>query len=318
MTAPRSPEQRARFVRSTASDLDVAPELAEQLLLLSESARAHAREPDRTDSRTARALLDCLLDEDTCAHAWWVAGVEGEALWRFLLRVAIPPRDVGPAVLLAVALAPRGAAADALEVVTGVLRPGEFRRSAIEVAAELSEDAGRPELAWGYVRRLGLADPDADWGALRCALGCSERGRCERSLLAGVAHARWLRRRLARWARRPWSGGGVVCRGPFERYGERLADAVAGYLTARAALLPAGERQLLARWAQVGPEQVTVVEGRRWEVVVAGEDGVQRTAGLESPDRSEALTGTELRCHLLPTLVPAEHLLVRSSLPPRW
>src|SRR3954447_14186866 len=139
MTAPRSPEQRARFVRVTASDLDIAPELAERLLMLSESARRHTC-TGALDDRTTRVLLDSLVDDDLCEHAWRVAGGEGEALWRALFESARPPLDVGPAVLLAVALARRGAADEALDILREVVRPGEFRRTAIEILAELAED----------------------------------------------------------------------------------------------------------------------------------------------------------------------------------
>lgn len=307
MTAPRTPEQRARFVRSAASDLDIAPELAERLLLLSESARSHARAGGRTDARTVRALLDCLLDDDVCRHAWRVAAVEDDGLWWSLRQVARPPRDVGPAVLLAVALACGGAAGQALEVITEVIRPGDFRRSAIEVAADLAEDAGRPDLAWAQVVRLGLADQNEGWSALRCVVGCSGRGQCARSRLAGVTHARWLRQRIARWARRPWSGGD----------GE-VPQPAAGYLAARRSVLPPGERQLLERWAQVRPGSVTVLDSGRWEAVVAAGDGVRRVAGWESGAPPAAVAGAELACWLLPTLVPDEHLLVRSTLPPPW
>lgn len=307
MTAPRTPEQRARFVRSAASDLDIAPELAERLLLLSEAARSHARAGGRTDARTVRALLDCLLDDDVCRHAWRVAAVEDDWLWRSLRKVARPPRDVGPAVLLAVALACGGAAGQALEVITDVVRTGEFRRSAIELAADLAEDAGRPDLAWSQVVRLGLADQDEGWSALRCVVGCSGRGQCARSRLAGVTHARWLRQRIARWARRPWSGSA----------GE-VPEPDAGYLAARRSILPLGERQLLERWAQVRPGAVTVLNTGRWEAVVSVRDGVRRVAGWESRPPPTAVAGSELTCWLLPTLVPDEHLLVRSTLPPPW
>lgn len=307
MTAPRTPEQRARFVRSAASDLDIAPELAERLLLLSESARSHARAGGRTDARTVRALLDCLLDDDVCRHAWRVAVVEDDGLWRSLRRVARPPLDVGPAVLHAVALAGGGAAGQALEVITEVVRAGEFRRSAIEVAADLAEDAGRPDLAWAQVVRLGLTDQYEGWSALRCVVGCSGRGQCARSRLAGVTHARWLRQRIARWARRPWSGGD----------GE-VPQPAPGYLAARLSVLPPGERQLLERWAKVRPESVTVLDSGRWEAVVAAGDGVRRLAGWESGAPPTAVAGAELACWLLPTLVPGEHLLVRSTLPPAW
>ena len=119
-----------------------------------------------------RGLLDALLDDDLCRHAWRVAAAEGEVLWRSLMRSASPPRDVGPAVLLAVALTRRGAADEAMDLLIDVVRPGEFRPAAIEMLAELAEDAGRPLLAWSQVARLGLAEPDREWGtsALRAGV----------------------------------------------------------------------------------------------------------------------------------------------------
>jgi hypothetical protein len=319
MTAPRSPEQRARFVRVTASDLDIAPETAEQLLQLSESAREHARAGALHD-RAARGLLDALLDDDLCRHAWRVAATEGEALWRSLVRSASPPRDVGPAVLLAVALARRGAADEAMDVLTEVVRPGEFRPTAIEMLAELAEDAGRPLLAWTQVTRLGLAEPDRDWGTLRCVLGCSSRRQCERSRLAGAMHARWLRARLSRWSRRPWSGGdpdpdsGAVP-------GARTAawpSAISAYVTARKAVLPVGERELLSRWSQVERARVTVMQTSSWEGVVLDGAGECRLVGWESSASSQLPVGSELSCWVLPTLAPAEHLLVRWMVPTPW
>jgi hypothetical protein len=300
VTAPRTPEQRAGFIRSAASDLDIAPELAERLLLLSESARRHA-DTGTTDPRSVRALLDCLLDDEVSRHGWWVARHEGAPLWRLLLRAARPPRDVGPAVLLAVSLAGRGRAGEALDTVTGAVRPREFRRSAIELAAELSEDAGRPAAAWSYVVRLGLTDQAAEWAALRCVLGCSDGGQCARSRLAGVAHARWLRQRVARWARRPWSA-------PAEP-----VDATAGYLAARRSVLPPGERALLERWPDVRPGPLTVHRSDQWEAVVTGPDGASGVAGWETAARAPARAAL-----LLPTLVPGEHLLARSAAPPSW
>ena len=140
MSMTRSPEQRARFVRAAATDLDTAPELAARLLFLSETARQHAGSGARPSDSAVRALLDCLLDDEVCRHGWWVAD-EGEALWRLLIRLARPPRDVGPAVLLAMALARRDAVDEALGVLLGAMRAGEFRRPAVECAAELAETA---------------------------------------------------------------------------------------------------------------------------------------------------------------------------------
>jgi hypothetical protein len=320
MTAPRTSEQRARFVRTAASDLDVAPELAERLLFLSEAAREHAR-TGVVDDRTACELIDCLLDDELCGHAWWVAGVEGEALWRLLLRSAQPPRDVGPAVLLAVALARRGAAGEALEAIGGVVRHGEFRRSAIEVLADLAEDAGRPVLAWTQVERMGLAEPDAEWGTLRCVLGCSQRRQCERSRLAGAMHARWLRQRLSRWSRRPWSGGEPAPPDSLALRQLRAGPwraAIADYVAVRRAVLPLGERQLLEQWAQARCGRVTVTETSPWEGVILDEGGDCRVVGWESAASSYLPVGSELSCWVLPTLVPAEHLLVRWMVPTPW
>jgi hypothetical protein len=318
MTAPRNPDQRARFIRVTASDLDIAPETAEQLLLLSEAAREHARAGVLEQDAMAR-LLDALLDDDLCRHAWLVAAREGEALWRTLLRSAPPPRDVGPAILLAVALARRGAADEAQGVLTDVIRPGEFRPTAIEMSAELAEDAGQPLLAWTQVLRLGLAEPDHDWGALRCVLGCSQRRQCDRSRLAGVMHARWLRARLARWSRRPWSGcldpeGPAV---PGRRVGA-WRSAIGAYVAARNAVLPVGERELLERWSTIERSRVTVMETSPWEGVVLDGTGECRLVGWESSASSHQPVGSELTCWVLPTLVPDEHLLVRWMVPTPW
>lgn len=318
MSMSRSPEQRARFVRAAATDLDTAPELAARLLFLSETAREHAGSCVRPSDRVLRALLDCLLDDDVCRHGWWVAA-EGEALWRLLVGLARPPRDVGPAILLAMALARRDAAADALEVLLATLRAGEFRRAAIEFAAELAEDCGRPDLAWSQVARLGLAHPDQDWGTLRCVLGCSERRQCERSRLTGVVHARWLRHRTARWARRQWSGGqrspAYRLVQPYVQGPQCWGAIIDGYLAARGASLPLGERQLLDRWTRVRRREVIVVAGSRWETIL-GDAEDRWTAGWEAA--SAVTPGTRISCWLLPTLHPGEWLAARSIDVPTW
>jgi hypothetical protein len=319
MTAPRNPEQRARFIRVTASDLDIAPEMAEQLLLLSEAAREHARTGALDDGATT-SLLDDLLDDDLCRHAWRVAATEGELLWRSLLRSASPPRDVGPAVLLAVALARDGAPDEALDVLTDVVRPGEFRPTAIEMLAELAEDAGQPLRAWTQVMRLGLAEPDRDWGTLRCVLGCSSRRQCERSRLAGAMHARWLRARLSRWSRRPWSGGDLDperATVPGTRTGA-WRSAIGAYVASRSAVLPVGERDLLERWSTVERVRVTVLETSPWQGVVLDRAGERRVVGWENSASSHQPVGSQLTCWVLPTLVPGEHLLVRWMVPTPW
>jgi hypothetical protein len=293
--------------------------MAERLLMLSEAAREQLRRGTLDDDET-RGLLDALLDDDLCRHAWRVAAGEGEVLWRSLLRSASPPRDVGPAVLLAVALARRGAADEAMGVLVDVVRPGEFRPAAIEMLAELAEDAGRPLQAWTQVTRLGLAEPDQEWGTLRCVLGCSSRRQCERSRLTGAVHARWLRARLSRWSRRPWSGGDPdPATGAAS--GIRTTDwrsVIGAYIAARKAVLPVGERELLEHWSQVERAQVTVMGTSPWEGVVLDSAGDLRLVGWESSASSHLPVGSELNCWVLPTLVPGEHLLVRWMVPTPW
>ncbi|CAA9290185.1 MAG: hypothetical protein AVDCRST_MAG41-4499 [uncultured Corynebacteriales bacterium] len=318
MSMSRSPEQRARFVRAAATDLDTAPEVASRLLFLSEAAREHAGSGARPADGVLRALLDCLLDDDVCRYGWWVAD-EGEALWRLLMGLARLPRDVGPAILLAVALARRDAAADALQILLETIRAGEFRRPAIECAAELAEDCGRPDVAWSLVVRLGLAHADHEWGALRCVLGCSARRQCERSRLAGVTHARWLRHRVARWARRQWSGAqrspAYRLVHPYVQGRQRWGAMIGGYLAARGTSLPPGERQLLDGWTRVVRREVTVVATSRWETVLSDADS-RWTAGWEAA--STVGPGTRISCWLLPTLRPGEWLAARSIDVPTW
>jgi len=325
MSPPRTPEQQARFVRSTAADLDVAPELAERLLTLSEGARRFEAHDGRITAAEVRLLLEVLLDDELCRHAWWVAAVEGERLWRLLVERARPPRDVGPAVLLAVSLARTAAADQAFAVIQGVIRPREFRRSAIEIGIDLAEDAGRPDLAWDLVIKLGRPDPVAEWGALWCVLGCAGRRGCPRSRLAGAAHARWLRRRLHRWSRRPWSGcippssGGGVEREPrlFASGTDPLASAAAGYLASRATLLPPGECRLLRLWSRIRRHRLAVLESGPFELLV-DDDGTRRLAGWDDVAPVHVAAGTDVDGWLLPTLVPTEDLLVCSATPAPW
>ena len=312
-------------MRSTAADLDVSPELAARLLTLSDGARRHEAHDGRIDAGDVRGLLEVLLDDELCRHGWWVAAVEGERLWRLLVERSRPPHDIGPAVLLAVSLARRNAADEALAVIRAAIRPREFRRSAIEIGIDLAEDAGRPDLAWDLVVKLGRPDPVAQWGALWCVLVCSGGRSCPRSRLVGATHARWLRRRLYRWARRPWSGcmpahssGGAEPELRLRRYEEDpVALAAAGYLASRASLLPAGERRLLSLWSGVRRRRLAVVESGPFELVV-DDGGRRRVAAWDDIAPSGVAAGRAVDGWLLPTLVPSEHLLVASVPPAPW
>ena len=190
-----------------------------------------------------------------------------------------------------------------------------------DLFAALAEDAGRPVLAWTQVERLGLADPDAEWSALRCVLGCSQRRQCERSQLAGAMHARWLRERLSRWIRRPWSSGAFGSGEPpasRAKGREPWRAAIADYIAARRTVLPVGERQLLEHWAAARRGRVTVMETSPWEGVVLDAADICRVIGWEDTGSSYLPVGAELDCWVLPTLVPAEHLLVRWMVPTPW
>ena len=178
---------------------------------------------------------------------------------------------------------------------------------------------GRPDLAWAQVVRLGLAHPDQEWGTLRCVLGCSERRQCERSRLTGVTHARWLRRRASRWARRLWSGGrrspAYRLVQPYVQGPQPWGAVIGGYLAGRRSSLPLGEQQLLEGWKQVRRTEVTVVRATRWEAVLGDADTGWR-AGWEAA--SSVAAGMRISCWLLPTLHPGEWLAARSIDVPAW
>jgi hypothetical protein len=83
-------------------------------------------------------------------------------------------------------------------------------------------------------------------------------------------------------------------------------------------VLPAGERELLERWSTVEQARVTVIETSPWEGVVLDRTGECQLVGWESSASSHQPVGSELSCWILPTLVPAEHLLVRWVVPTPW
>jgi hypothetical protein len=312
MSATRTADQRAAFVRSTAADLDVAPDLAERLLALSEAARARER-TGPLDDRLRRRLLATLTDDELCRHVWWVAAAEGEPLWRELLDTAQPPHDVGPTVSLAVALAARGAPDEAFLLVHRLLRAGVLRRSVLELGIDLAEDAGQAGLAWSWAERLDAGTPEQRWADLRCAAGRG--GQASGCGPAGVAHARWLRRRIHRWARRSWSPLPDLPPDPIEDTTAPAADPVAAaavaYLRGRRSLLPAGERDLLGLWARTARRYFSVVRVGRHDLVL--DDGGRRClAGWEGdPPPTPTVDGW-----LLPTLAAGHALFVSSSRPP--
>lgn len=311
MTLVRSVDQRAAFIRSAAADLDVAPKRAERLLALSEAARDRSRAGPIEPARR-RWLLDVLADDELCRHAWWVAAAEGESLWWELLTDAEPPRDAGPAVLLAVALAARGAGDHAFELIRRVIATHAAQPSVLELGIDLAEDAGRADLAWSWVQRLDGGISDERWSDLRRAAGFD---RAALRDAGAMVHARWLRRRTDRWARRRWS----PLPAPDPAEGTVAADPVAAaaldYLEGRRSLLPIEDRDVLNLWARAARGHFSVVRAGRREVVLEG-PGRRHIAGWECPAVRKPEPGAVVDGWLLPTLAAGRSLFVASSRPP--
>ena len=68
----------------------------------------------------------------------------------------------------------------------------------------------------------------------------------------------------------------------------------------------------------VQPSHVTVMETSPWEGVVLERTGDMRVGRVGAQRILVPPLGSELTCWLLPTLVPAEHLLVRWMVPAPW
>ena len=82
--------------------------------------------------------------------------------------------------------------------------------------------------------------------------------------IARPSSAPWLRTRLSRWSRRPWSGGYLDPEDGRARGSgtgvEAWRSAIDAYVAARRAVLPVGERDLLERWSRAERARVTVME----------------------------------------------------------
>lgn len=337
MSAPRTPAQRAQFVDSAASELDVSPAAAHRLLELSEAARRHAVDPDWLDLSRSDVLLDQLQDDAFCEHARGVAADEGEQLWRQLFANAGPPRDVGPALLLAVALDARCAADEAYEVLSRAVRPSGVHRWAIELAVDLAEDGGDPVAAWRLLERLAVDGRHPRYWPLQCLVRCAVEGDCPSARLAGAARARWLWGRAKRWVRLPWAdmrigaeaghmlvaeGGSLAeivrefgsLRGPGP-----MGPGLFGYLRSRWRRLPTDERELLLRWLRTRWGRFSVLEATPHELVLHDDAGGQHVAGTEEPSGGRTWEpGDLISGWLLPTAVIEEHLFVLNTAPAAW
>jgi len=336
MCQPRGPSQQASFLSAVIAELGVSSVQAHRLLGLSEAARRYEQEPTSLDSERAGELLAELEDDGLCAHARLIAAREGESLWRALLGLARPPQDVGPALLLAVALDARCAGDEACQVLRFVLRPTERRRWVVEFAAELAEDSGRPGDAWELLGGLGADNSGSRHSPLRCLVDCTP-ATCPSVRLPGAARARWLWRRSRRWVQRPWAdlrssdeaglllvaeGGPLadVVRefGPLRGCGP-MSRGLFGYLRARWRLLPEAERILLLRWLRSAPGRYTVVEATPHELTLHDEAGTCYVAGTEEVlARASWEPGDRVAGWLLPTAVVGEHLFVLNTAPTAW
>jgi hypothetical protein len=336
MCQPRDPSQRADFLSSLTTELGVSTLQARRLLDLSEAARRYDIEPASLHPPEADALLIELLDDGLCAHARLVAAQEGEALWRALLARAEPPQDLGPALLLAVALDARCAGDEAYQVLRSVLRPDERRRWIVEFASELAEDSGRPIEAWELLGGLGADLAASRHSPLRCLVDCAP-AHCPAVRLPAASAARWLWLRARRWVQRPWADlrsgdeatllllaeGGPLAQlvrehGPLRGTGP-MSRGLFGYLRARWRLLPEAERALLLRWLRTRWQHYTIVEATPYELVVCDEAGDRCQAGTEEVlSRRSWEPGDQISGWLLPTVAPDEHLFVLNTAPAAW
>jgi len=335
-TSP-GPAQPLRFLQSATRDHDVPAPLARRLLELSDAARAFDADRAWLDSARRHRLLAELRDDTLCEHARLMAPDEGEQLWRELLSRARPPDDAGPALLLAISLDARCAADEARDVLDAVLRPGEYRRWALELAIDLAEDGGRPDRAWELLGRLGADRRMARYGTLHCVVFCTAELGCPAARRPATVRARWLWQRARKWAAYPWSElhlggdeqellraeGGPLAEllqehGSLQGTGP-MSRGLFGYLRRRWRLLPEDERKLVLRWLRVQWRRYLVVETRDYELVVSDAYGQTHTAGTEEikADRTW-LPGDMISGWLLPTSAPDERLLVLNTAPAAW
>jgi hypothetical protein len=337
MPTPRTPAQRLRFVQSATGDHSVSAALAQRLLELSEAARAFSADRGWLDRARRARLLAELRDDKFCDRARLVAADEGEQLWRELLSRARPPDDVGPALLLAVALDTRCAADEARDVIDPVLRPGEYRRWALELGMDLAQDGGRPERAWELLARLGVDRRIARYDTLRCVVSCDPENGCDPARFAATVRARWLWQRAREWVSRPWSElhlgaderelilaeGGPLAELVREQGALRgvgpMSQGLLGYLRQRWRLLPENERGLLLRWLRVQWRRYSVVESREYHLVLVDAYGQHHVAGTEEV-RADATwgPGDMVSGWLLPTSSPGERLFVLNTAPAAW
>jgi hypothetical protein len=320
-----------------ACNQDVSAGLAERLHHLSDAALAFAADHRWLDTSRRRWLLAELRDDRLCEKARLVAANEGEDLWRELLSGALPPDDVGSALMLAVSLDARCAADEARDVIDAVLRPGEYRRWALEFGFDLAQDGGRPERAWCLLERLAADRRLVRFRTLGSIVDCTDPGASPHGIRTGVLRARWLWQRARHWVNLPWSElhlsederqmlileGGPLAEFVREHGSPRgvgpMSQGLFSYLRARWRLLPDSERELLLRWLCTPWRRHLVIETRADEFVLADAYGRHHLAGAEDlrADRTWR-PGDMISAWLLPTSQPEEHLIVLNTARAAW
>jgi hypothetical protein len=296
---------------------------------LSDAADAYALDPAWLSDGRRRMLLAALRDDALCGQARATAAQRGERLWRELLSRAGPPDDVGPALMLAYSLDACGAAAEARHVVERVLRPGTYRRRALELAMELAQDAGDAARAWELLRLLGVDRRLPRYSTLRCLVSCTPDHGCAAAGRQGIVRSRWLWQRARDWVSAPSSD---LRLGEAERQlllaeGSPLADIVRAdgallgigpmsqglfaYLRCRWRLLSETERGLVLRWLRTQRRPYSVAAVHENEMVLVDAYGRHHLAGTEhGPVDSGWRLDDMVSGWLLPTCAPDEHLLI--------
>ena len=336
MCTPADPARR-RPADPTAPGSDLPNAIVQGLAELAEAARAFAADPGwLTDSRRDRLLAE-LRDDAICEQARLMAASDGEQLWRELLARSRPPDDVGPALLLAVSLDARCAADEAWEVLDRALRPGVYRRWALELGVDLAQDGGDPGRAWELLGLLGADRRIARYGTLQCVVHCDAGTGCGAAGLAGLVRARWLWQRARRWvgsAMADWqlgdddrqlvlAEGGPLAELVREHGSLRgigpMSQGLFGYLRHRWRLLPEHERELMLRWLRTRWQRYSVAEAGEYELVLLDTDRGRHRAGTEEVYANRIWRpGDMVSGWLLPTRVAAQHLLVLNTAPAAW
>jgi hypothetical protein len=172
---------------------------------------------------------------------------------------------------------------------------GEFRPTAIEMLAELSEDAASPcwpgptWCGWAWLSPIGTGERCAACWAARRVASATGPDWPERCTPDGCGHD------CPAGHGGPGPAATSIRTGPAAPGRKDLELGDRRYVAARSACAPVGERELLERWSTVEQATVTVIETAPWEgVVLDGRESAGWSAGraarprINRSDRSSA------------------------------